>query len=198
LRASPGSDPEEIENGRHSGARQIGDGEREQGPGQEEIAEITADVVGLRDKRDRGPDREGEKGAGALAPGRAVGPAPKSEAREPLRQDERREGKRRARRAAEIVPIMGEQQNDPAADEHCAEDAEKGRRLKPATFVQFAVTRAQLLRGLARERSVAHEAGELIIEPGDLFAVAHLFFGARPARRSAGYASPSPSLRTCA
>jgi hypothetical protein len=29
------------------------------------------------------------------------------------------------------------------------------------------------LRGLARERSVVHEAGELLIKPGDVFLLAH-------------------------
>ena len=100
-------------------------------------------------------------------------PAPKSKTRERLRQQEWREGERRARRAGEFVPIMGDEQNDPAADEHGAKHAEQSRGLLSATSRRFAVALSQSLRGLARQRSVAHEARELLIKPGNVFAVAH-------------------------
>src|SRR5208283_1851254 len=92
-------------------------------------------------------------------------------------------GERRARGAGKIVPIMGEEQDDPAADQHGAEHPEQSRGLLPATSLRFAVALSQSLRGVARERSVAHEPGKLLIKPGDVLLIAHESCGADRALR---------------
>jgi hypothetical protein len=89
--AGPGDDADKIEQRGQGCAQDIGRGQSEQRPTQHEVAEIAAEIVGLRDERDRRADGEREKGPGALAPGDAVGAREEREGGQRLPAQQRHE-----------------------------------------------------------------------------------------------------------
>ena len=78
-------------------------------------------MVGLIHERDGRGEGEGQQRRRALAPG--GGPAPPDErpAGEDLRDDQRQDGDGGPRRAAEMLPVVGQQQDHPRADEQRSE-----------------------------------------------------------------------------
>lgn len=126
-------------------------------------------MIGLTDQRDCGADRGDEERRRRLDPGRRRCPPQRGIDREPLRRHEHAECERGAGRAAQIFPVVREDQDDAAADEQRADRGEQdlAEPSRDPDGVGRSVMSPERLRRICREDPSIDQGGQLTVEPRD-------------------------------
>ena len=161
-------DEEEPGDGHRAVEEEQGGGEQQ--PAAAEVVERAVEVVGLADEGEGGADGEEVGGPEAFVPGSGFDAAGGDPEGESSGDGEGENGEEGAGRAAEFVPVVGEDEDDAEEDEDRAEggadgDEDAGR----VGFRDRPVVAAEGLGALRAEHPALDQTGQLAMEPAEGF-----------------------------